>query len=386
MAIIRSVLALELQRIRFLKALRGLTLLLLLSACTQAEDEGDTSPSNYCIPEQRRLTEECREGGYLIEECIQNKWSDTDDCAEPSSECESADPTSEVLDGYCGDFAFNRRVMECRGRLYQKSCACGAVDPQNTGTVSHTDTEGNVAGLEGIVFPRQLELGSSGYVTDLDHVLCVDRLRTSGSPIDLPGLIGAKQLSASRSEPDVGDSSFKTSMDLSSLRTLEYLRVDGWPERDFRALSTLEALNDLEVACSRDTRKACPEIEGLEGLENIEKLATVFIDAPHLANFEGLSGLTQVEYYLRISYRDGYELSGLKGLESLRTVGDVLEIPVQNEEDFRVLLNLETVGSDLIINLIDPQLACSIPGLLSHVEVRGEVLLGEDPFDPSTCD
>lgn len=253
--------------------------------------------------------------------------------------------------------------------------------------------KGQILGIEGVSFPGRLWFGGTKVKTDISHVRCVGDLTAAMSFPEMSGLIAINSLQIEfplypyEDEPIVmppfpalrklykvwvrgGDE-----VDLSGLEGLTELGelvIDTPGNVDLRGLRNLRKLDLLSISVE-NSPAGITSLEGLEGITSahivgVSPANTLVFDVPQLLNYEGLKNLEYVEKRLFV----GRSAEGLKGLENLRSVGD-LDADIVSEADIDVLANLEEVRGDLVLNLAQGQPRCSVSRLLEHVTVSGTI-------------
>lgn len=395
----------------------------------EGDGDGSTSSSLECFDGELRLSETACDGGkYLVERCEGEEWHATEDCRVPEVPCDEGEvvETEEICGEYeespfvGGIFDYNRVLEGCRGGVRQKlGCTCGAPEPTMGAWVerhgmryqmpfepeSEGKDSGRILGIEGVTYPGTLTFIDQEVKTDLSHVLCIGWLAAIGHGFgDLSSVVAINLLSiAYNQEPVVvpllpalrklhrililsGDN-----VDLSGLEgitELGELSIKTNAEVDLRGLRNVRELEVLGVGSEQPMG-----ITSLEGLEGITRARRVWLDpartstfeVPRLLNYAGLKNLEYVEE--RFTARRSIE--GLRGLENLRSVGD-LSVDIVSEADIDVLGNLEEVRGDMELNLARHMgLTCSVPRLLDHVEVSGTITVDNKPWediDLSSCE
>jgi len=407
---------------------RGLSVLawaaaLLHLACGRVDypggdGDGSTASSLECFDGELRLSATpCDTGEFLVERCEAEVWSTTEECRVPEVPCNEGEvvETEEL----CGEYEtieelggmrdYNRVLEGCRGGVRQKvGCTCGAEAPTPRPPIERNGIEygpsleyspeqegklqGQILGIEGVTYAGLLWFPSTKVKTDLNQVLCVGKLMVGGGAPEMSGLTAVNALEirfpyfAYNSEPVVvpplpalrklysvwirGGDEVELS-GLQSLTKLEKLTISTPGSVDLSGLRNLRELDLLEVGDASPV--GITSLEGLEGITRASYIGvnpenTSTFEVPALLNYSGLKNLEYVEGVVAVRR----SIEGLKGLENLRSVGN-LDADIVDEADIDVLANLEEVRGDLDLHLEDDRLRCSVPRLLDHVTVSGTI-------------
>jgi len=394
--------------------------MLLTLACGRVDYPDDSTTSSLkCFDGELRLAETpCATGQFLVERCEAEEWQATEECRAPEVPCDEdkviqTEEICGVYEAYApigGMRDYNRVLQGCRGGVRQKvGCTCGAEGPglyedlsfetEKTGKL-----EGQIPGIEDYTYVGVLALLGQEVKTDLSHVLCVGWLVTWGPGLEkLTGITAINRLVIEKNIEPLVVPPFPAlhklyelsiyhgnNVDLSGLENITEL---GWvdirtsADVDLRGLRNVRRIDFLGIGSEE-----VAGITSLEGLEGVTRAGSVGIspgsasvsEVPALLNYKGLMNLEYVEG--RLGVRRSAE--GLKGLESVRSVGSLVA-DIVDESDFAVLSNLEEVRGDIELRLYAWRLRCSVPDFLEHVNVTGTVTvdgLALEDLDFSSCE
>lgn len=327
-------------------------------------------PETECINDDKKLSEERCDGELRrVFVCENGTWQSTDSCASPD-ECTPG--AREPLEGHCGGqyYWFNTRYRECRGGVWQETCACGAAEPHEytspyVGEI--TDAEG-VARLQGVSFPFTVysEYSGLGY---LDHVRCTGSLVLIGSePSGLTGLFGALGVFVEGTYTRTGVLNPNT--EGLNLRYANGIQISNISAESLPGFSQVEEVRESLSLLRSD-------LSDFRSFSGLQRVGSIFIvEGDKMLSLSGLSGISHLEYFT-FTGTESRSLSSLEGLENLERVERDLKIVGTSleAEDLKTLGNLTSVGGDLIISL-NPRLSdCEVRQALSHVEVAGKIEL-----------